>query len=238
MRLFEKLHLPEPRRIGFRYPHQVSGGQLQQAMTAMAISCRPDLSIFDEPTTALDVTTQIGVLAAIRQVVREFGTAAIYITHDLAVVAQMAERIKVLLKGEEVEEATTSEILASPKEDYTKSLWAVRNIAAPAKPAPAADRPHVRVAGVTAAYGAKTALTEVWIDLHRGRTVAMVGESGLGKSTVARVVDRGADETLPRKMNRGEPAVRRMRTRRRAPAGNRPLAEQPGAENSRLPFGR
>ena len=189
VQLFEKLRLPEPHQIGFRYPHQVSGGQLQRAMTAMAMSCRPDLIIFDEPTTALDVTTQIGVLAAIRDVVRELGTAAIYITHDLAVVAQMADRIKVLLRGEEVEEAPTAEILGHPREAYTKSLWAVRNIAAPAKPNPSpSDQPHVRIAGITAAYGAKTVLKNVTIDLHRGRTVAVVGESGSGKSTVARVV--------------------------------------------------
>ena len=105
--LYRRLRLPNPEEIGFRYPHQVSGGQLQRAMTAMAMSCRPDLIIFDEPTTALDVTTQIEVLAAIRDIVEQFDTAAIYITHDLAVVAQMADRIKVLLKGDEVEEADT-----------------------------------------------------------------------------------------------------------------------------------
>ena len=129
--LYRRMRLPEPDEIGFRYPHQVSGGQLQRAMTAMAMSCRPDLIIFDEPTTALDVTTQIEVLAAIRNIVAEFDTAAIYITHDLAVVAQMADRIKVLLKGDEVEEADTRTMLASPQEDYTRSLWAVRTYARP-----------------------------------------------------------------------------------------------------------
>ena len=121
------MKLPDPDQIGFRYPHQVSGGQLQRAMTAMAMSCRPDLIIFDEPTTALDVTTQIEVLASIRDIVDQFGTAAIYITHDLAVVAQMADKIKVLLKGEEVEEAATEVMMKTPKEEYTKSLWAVRS---------------------------------------------------------------------------------------------------------------
>src|SRR5215467_2316912 len=110
--LYRRLRLPEPELIGFRYPHQVSGGQLQRAMTAMAMSCRPDLIIFDEPTTALDVTTQIEVLAAIRDIVEQFGTAALYITHDLAVVAQMADRIKVLLKGREVEEADSRSMVA------------------------------------------------------------------------------------------------------------------------------
>ena len=108
------MRLPNPEEIGFRYPHQVSGGQLQRAMTAMAMACRPDLIIFDEPTTALDVTTQIEVLAAIRDIVEQFDTAAIYITHDLAVVAQMADRIKVLLKGDEVEEADTRTMLSAP----------------------------------------------------------------------------------------------------------------------------
>jgi peptide/nickel transport system ATP-binding protein len=113
--LYRRMRLPNPEEIGFRYPHQVSGGQLQRAMTAMAMACRPDLIIFDEPTTALDVTTQIEVLAAIRNIVRQFGTAAIYITHDLAVVAQMADRIKVLLRGDEVEEAETRSMLAAPR---------------------------------------------------------------------------------------------------------------------------
>ncbi|MEM7045103.1 MAG: ATP-binding cassette domain-containing protein, partial [Pseudomonadota bacterium] len=113
--LFRRLQLPDPETIGFRYPHQVSGGQLQRAMTAMAMACRPDLIIFDEPTTALDVTTQIEVLAAIRRIVDEFNTAAIYITHDLAVVAQMADRIMVLRYGNLVEEATTREMMSDPK---------------------------------------------------------------------------------------------------------------------------
>ncbi|EPE97455.1 ABC transporter-like protein [Rhizobium grahamii CCGE 502] len=128
--LYRRMRLPEPDVIGWRYPHQVSGGQLQRAMTAMAMACKPDLIIFDEPTTALDVTTQIEVLAAIRDAVRQFGTAAIYITHDLAVVAQMADRIKVLLRGREVEDQSTRGMLAEPKEAYTKSLWSVRSMEA------------------------------------------------------------------------------------------------------------
>ncbi|MBP0483273.1 ABC transporter ATP-binding protein [Sagittula salina] len=187
--LYRRLRLPDPDEIGFRYPHQVSGGQLQRAMTAMAMATRPDLIIFDEPTTALDVTTQIEVLAAIRDIVEQFGTAAIYITHDLAVVAQMADRIKVLLKGEEVEEAETREMLSAPKEDYTKSLWAVRAFQRPAKPAPATDAiPVVSVQTVTAAYGKIPVLHDVSFDIHAGRTVAVVGESGSGKSTTARVI--------------------------------------------------
>jgi peptide/nickel transport system ATP-binding protein len=158
-------------------------------MTAMAMACRPDLIIFDEPTTALDVTTQIEVLSAIRDIVAQFDTAALYITHDLAVVAQMADRIKVLFRGEEVEEADTRTMLAQPREDYTKSLWAVRSHArAEQPPAPAAETPVVSIRGVTAAYGPLPVLFDVSFDIHRKRTVAVVGESGSGKSTTARVI--------------------------------------------------
>ena len=189
MELYRRLRLPDPDRIGFRYPHQVSGGQLQRAMTAMAMSCRPDLIIFDEPTTALDVTTQIEVLAAIRDIVEQFDTAAIYITHDLAVVAQMADRIKVLLRGDEVEEAETRAMLSAPREDYTKSLWAVRSFQRPAKPAVSTGvTPIVSLKNVSAAYGKSPVLFDVAFDIHVGRTVAVVGESGSGKSTTARCI--------------------------------------------------
>ena len=189
MELYRRLRLPDPDRIGFRYPHQVSGGQLQRAMTAMAMSCRPDLIIFDEPTTALDVTTQIEVLAAIRDIVEQFDTAAIYITHDLAVVAQMADRIKVLLRGDEVEEAETRAMLSAPREDYTKSLWAVRSFQRPAKPVVSTGvTPIVSLKNVSAAYGKSPVLFDVAFDIHAGRTVAVVGESGSGKSTTARCI--------------------------------------------------
>jgi len=188
--LYRRLRLPNPEEIGFRYPHQVSGGQLQRAMTAMAMSCRPDLIIFDEPTTALDVTTQIEVLAAIRDIVDQFNTAAIYITHDLAVVAQMADKIKVLLKGNEVEEAPTGEMLDNPKEEYTRSLWAVRSFQRPQKSRPKDDQPPIiSVDGVDAAYpGGPRILHDVSFDIYSGMTVAVVGESGAGKSTVARCI--------------------------------------------------
>ena len=189
MALYEKLRLPDPENIGFRYPHQVSGGQLQRAMTAMAMACRPDLIIFDEPTTALDVTTQIEVLASIRDIVKDFNTAAIYITHDLAVVAQMADRIKVLLRGDEVETADTRTMLSSPTQEYTKSLWAVRSFERPLKsPVVANSVPVVSVQNVDAAYGKVPVLHDVSFDIHAGRTVAVVGESGSGKSTAARCI--------------------------------------------------
>ncbi|MBC7181657.1 MAG: ABC transporter ATP-binding protein, partial [Roseovarius sp.] len=189
MQLYEKLRLPNPTEIGFRYPHQVSGGQLQRAMTAMAMSCRPDLIIFDEPTTALDVTTQIEVLAAIRDIVDEYNTAAIYITHDLAVVAQMADTIKVLLKGREVEEAPTKEMLDNPQEEYTKSLWAVRSFQSPQRHRPKDGVPLISVRNVDASYtGGAKVLDDVSFDIYEGMTVAVVGESGSGKSTTARVI--------------------------------------------------
>ncbi len=184
--LYRRLRLPNPEMIGERYPHQVSGGQLQRAMTAMSMSCRPDLIVFDEPTTALDVTTQIEVLAAIKNVVRQLHTAAIYITHDLAVVAQMADRIMVLRHGELVEEAPTREMLSNPKQPYTKSLWAVRSLR---KDEERSDDVVLRVNGIDASYGgAVKVLHDVTLAVPRGRTVAVVGESGSGKSTLARVI--------------------------------------------------
>lgn len=185
--LYERLMLPDPDRIGYRYPHQVSGGQLQRAMLAMAMACRPDLIIFDEPTTGLDVTTQIEVLTTIRDIVEQFDTAAVYITHDLAVVAQMADRIMVLRYGEVVEEADTRTMMAHPKADYTKTLWAVRTFKKTERPQKAVE-PLVTVDHVTAAYGDVPVLHDVSFEVHSGRTLAVVGESGSGKSTAARVI--------------------------------------------------
>ncbi len=215
MQLYERLRLPNPNEIGFRYPHQVSGGQLQRAMTAMAMACRPDLIIFDEPTTALDVTTQIEVLAAIRDIVDQFNTAAIYITHDLAVVAQMADTIKVLLKGEEVEEAPTEQMLGSPKEDYTKSLWAVRSFQRPQKqrPTEAGAIPIVSVQGIDAAYGKTKVLDDVSFDIYPGMTVAVVGESGSGKSTTARCITGLLPPTKGQILFKGEPLPPRYQDR-------------------------
>ena len=184
--LYKQLQLPDPENIGDRYPHQVSGGQLQRMMTAMAMSPRPDLIIFDEPTTALDVTTQVEVLVAMRAIVEKFNTAALYITHDLAVVAQMADIIKVLRYGKEVEEADTRKMLKSPKEEYTKSLWSVRALEKAEAPS---DDIILSINNVDAAYnGSLKVLHDVNIRIPRGRTVAVVGESGSGKSTTARVI--------------------------------------------------
>lgn len=186
--LYAQMHLPDPDRFGLRFPHQVSGGQLQRAMVAMAMACKPDLIVFDEPTTALDVTTQIGVLAAIRQAAQASGSAAIYITHDLAVVAQMADRIKVMRHGREIEEAPTREMMTAPKQDYTRSLWAVREFRRPERDLPKTDSPVISVKSVTAGYSGENVLNEVSFDIPKGSTVAVVGESGSGKSTAARVI--------------------------------------------------
>ncbi|MBX5212128.1 ABC transporter ATP-binding protein [Rhizobium sp. NZLR11] len=183
--LYRELQLPDPEHIGYRYPHQVSGGQLQRIMTAMSMICKPDLIIFDEPTTALDVTTQVEVLASIRSLVERHHTAALYITHDLAVVAQMADRIKVLRYGKTVEEAATEKMISEPKEEYTKSLWAVRNLY---KEPQGSDEVLLRVEGLSAAYGTHKVLSDINVELPRGRTICVVGESGSGKSTLARSI--------------------------------------------------
>ena len=183
--LYNVLNLPDPKHIGERYPHQVSGGQLQRVMTAMAMSPRPDLLIFDEPTKALDVTTQVEVLASMRSIVEEFNTAAIYITHDLAVVAQMADVIKVLRYGNEVEEAPTRQMLNAPQQEYTKSLWSVRSLE---KTQQEAEASILSLQSIDAAYGLEKVLHDVSIEVPKGSTVAVVGESGSGKSTAARVI--------------------------------------------------
>ncbi len=186
--LYKRLQLPEPEAIGYRYPHQVSGGQLQRAMTAMALACRPDLIIFDEPTTALDVTTQIEVLAAIKDVVEQFDTAAIYVSHDLALVAQMSDRIMVLRYGDLVEEGETRELLEHPKQRYTRDLLAVRSFRKTDTTEDASDTPLLEIRNLTAAYGKVPVLHDVSFSVPLRQTVALVGESGSGKSTTARVI--------------------------------------------------
>ncbi|MEY3961354.1 MAG: hypothetical protein RIR14_2008 [Pseudomonadota bacterium] len=185
--LFRQLSLPNPETIGERYPHQVSGGQLQRVMTAMALCPKPDLVIFDEPTTALDVTTQIDVLAAIKRAIHETGVAALYITHDLAVVAQVADDILVLRHGKMVEYGSTDQIINAPREPYTQALVSVRSIDHAEKaPAP----PVLSVQNVTARYKGTSfdVLKNVNVDVAPGQTLAIVGESGSGKSTLARAI--------------------------------------------------
>jgi peptide/nickel transport system ATP-binding protein len=185
--LFRKLKLPNPETIGQRFPHQVSGGQLQRAMTAMALCPKPDLIVFDEPTTALDVTTQIEVLAAIKHAINLEDTAALYITHDLAVVAQVADDIMVLRHGKMVELGTTEQIIKRPQQEYTQRLVSVRKIGR--AEAPPTAQPVLEVRSITAAYSnGMVVLKDVSVEVRRGQTLAVVGESGSGKSTLARVI--------------------------------------------------
>ncbi len=199
--LYHALELPNPDRIGYRYPHQVSGGQLQRLMAAMALCGKPDLMVLDEPTTALDVTTQIEVLKAFKKVIREENSAAIYVTHDLAVVAQIADHIVVLYGGEIMEQGSAEKIINHPTHAYTKRLMeAVR-------PKPVAgmgttvgieherEIPAVAVDDMTAGYGgivngepSITILRDVSVEVKNGHVVGVIGESGCGKSTLARVI--------------------------------------------------
>ena len=199
--LYRALELPDPDRLGRRYPHQVSGGQLQRLMAAMALCGKPDLLVLDEPTTALDVTTQIEVLKAFKSVIKQEGSAAIYVTHDLSVVAQIADHIVVLYAGEVQEHGSAEQVVNQPGHDYTRRLMhAVR-------PPPAAgqgdeslgehtrESPALQVKDITAGYGRKhngmpaiTVLRDVNVSIERGHTVGVIGESGCGKSTLARVM--------------------------------------------------
>ena len=210
-KLYRDLQLPNPDSIGERYPHQVSGGQLQRVMTAMAMSPRPDLIIFDEPTTALDVTTQVEVLASMRRIVEQYNTAAIYITHDLAVVAQMADVIKVLRYGETIEDAETRKMLANPEKAYTKSLWSVRSIE---KPEEKSEDIVLKVDHVDASYtGSDKVLDDVTIEVPRGHTVAIVGESGSGKSTTARAITGLLAPSKGQVLFNGKPLPPRLKER-------------------------
>ncbi len=188
--LFRQLDLPNPDTFGSRYPHQVSGGQLQRAMVAMAISCRPDILVFDEPTTALDVTTQIEVLALIKRLIREHNTAALYISHDLAVVAQVADRIMVLRGGKLIEHGTSSQILLKPADPYTTALVAERKAADKLSVDSDAKRGEtvLSIQNAIGAYGKFIAVNDVTLSVSRGETVAVVGESGSGKSSLARLI--------------------------------------------------
>ncbi|MGH8388646.1 MAG: ABC transporter ATP-binding protein [Pseudomonas sp.] len=196
--LFRDLALPDPDNIGQRYPHQVSGGQLQRVMAAMALISDPLLVVLDEPTTALDVTTQIDVLRAFKRVVRERGATAVYVSHDLAVVAQMADQIVVLNGGQIFEQSATAPLLKGPAHEYTRSLLAAARPDTTIRPpcGVAEDVPLLTIKGLTAGYGNKNAqgmpairvLEDIDLTVRRGQAIGVIGESGSGKSTLARVV--------------------------------------------------
>ncbi len=195
--LFRAMAIPNPETIGDRYPHQVSGGQLQRLMAAMALITDPDVVIFDEPTTALDVTTQIEVLKAFKAAIKDRNTTGIYVTHDLAVIAQIADSITVLRHGETQEIAPTATLIATPRHEYTQRLLAAAEPALRPSPAVMADEaPLLRVTGLTAGYGATgkdgmpalPVLQDVALTIGKGRAVGVIGESGCGKSTLARVI--------------------------------------------------
>ncbi|MBB4230679.1 ABC transporter ATP-binding protein [Rhizobium mongolense] len=196
--LFRALSLPEPETIGSRYPHQVSGGQLQRLAAAMALIGDPKLVIFDEPTTALDVTTQIEVLRAFKAVMKKGGIAGVYVSHDLAVVAQIADRIVVLKGGETQETGTTEEILSAAKHPYTRELLAAFEPKArgPVNPSEALPVPLLRIDDLVAGYGQRQsdglplvrAVEHVSLKVEKGRNLGIIGESGCGKSTLARAI--------------------------------------------------
>jgi peptide/nickel transport system ATP-binding protein len=197
--LFRELALPNPDTIGSRYPHQVSGGQLQRLMAAMALITDPELVILDEPTTALDVTTQIEVLRAFRRVVRERRATAVYVSHDLAVVAQMADHILVLRDGAMREIGCTAQIIEAPANDYTQSLLAAAlpKTRDAGQASSAADaRPLLEVTELSAGYGPKDKngqpatliLQDIDLKLYRGQSIGVIGESGSGKTTLARAI--------------------------------------------------
>ncbi|MBM3521360.1 MAG: ABC transporter ATP-binding protein [Alphaproteobacteria bacterium] len=187
--LFARLDLPDPERFGRSFPHQVSGGQLQRAMLAMALAGEPDLVVLDEPTTALDVTTQLEVLRAIRAAIGDRGLAALYISHDIALVAQMTQRMLVLRHGRMVETGPTAAMIAAPREAYTRELVAARTRVDEASGRAGAAPAILAIEGVTAGYASGTAVVkDASLALPRGKVVAIVGQSGSGKSTLARVV--------------------------------------------------
>ncbi|MBK9605033.1 MAG: ABC transporter ATP-binding protein [Betaproteobacteria bacterium] len=206
--IFAQVKLPEPERIYASYPHQLSGGQRQRIMIAMALMLEPALLIADEPTTALDVTTQAEILRLIRQLQREHNTGVLFITHDMGVVAEIADRVVVLQLGKLVEQGTKLEVLQSPREAYTRMLLdAVPSLEPPElahQPEAPAVAPVLLVRDLQKTYVSRNwfgrkrevdAAIGVNLTVERGETVGIVGESGSGKSTVARCIVRLIEPT-------------------------------------------
>jgi peptide/nickel transport system ATP-binding protein len=203
--MFNAVKLPEPERIFGSYPHQLSGGQRQRIMIAMALILEPKLLIADEPTTALDVTTQAEVLSLIKTLQRERGTAVLFITHDMGVVAEIADRVIILQHGKQVEAGEKNQVLTAPREDYTKMLIAsVPSIEPPELRQTHTGTPLLEVKTLCKTYvsggwfqkkRSTAAANSVSFDVRPGETVGIVGESGSGKSTVARCITRLIDPT-------------------------------------------
>ena len=199
------MHLPDVERIYASFPHQLSGGQRQRIMIAMALILEPQLLIADEPTTALDVTTQKQILSLIAELQKRHGTAVLFITHDMGVVAEIADTVHVMKHGRIVEQAPAGELLRAPKEDYTRDLLRAVPSLVPRPPrADAGGDPVLRVEGLMKYYGRggwfvsrepTKAARDVSFTISRGRTLGIVGESGSGKSTVARCIMRLIDPT-------------------------------------------
>lgn len=197
--LLRRVGIPDPERRALGYAHEMSGGQRQRVVIAIALACEPQLIIADEPTTALDVTVQAEILDLIRVLAREQGTAFLLVTHNMGVVADIADRVAVMYRGELVEDGTVMQVLRAPSADYTKRLLsAVPRLPEPGEFAPLAGRPpasegvpvlSLRDASVTYRKAGKTftALDAVTVDIGAGEILGLVGESGSGKSTLGRV---------------------------------------------------
>ena len=199
--LIRSMQLPDPQRIFGSFPHQLSGGQCQRVIIAMALAMNPEVLIADEPTTALDVTTQAQVLKLIRDLRTVHGHAILFITHDFGVVAEIADRIAVMRHGRIIEMGEARDVLTQPQHPYTRELLAaVPSLVPPAdhtEPAPSA-KPVLAVTGLAKSYGRVRAVNEISFDLERGTTLSIVGESGCGKSSLARLIVRLSEPTSGR----------------------------------------
>jgi ABC-type glutathione transport system ATPase component len=196
--LVEAVHLPHPERIARSYPHLLSGGQRQRVMIAMALALEPSILIADEPTTALDVTTQMQILALIKEIQSRRGMGVLFITHDFGVVAEIADRVAVMQRGRIVETGPAEQVLNAPQHPYTRTLIAAVPHRARAVEPAATGRPVLELIGVKKSYLRSgglfspavrvPAVQDADIVLRRGETLGLVGESGSGKSTLARCV--------------------------------------------------
>jgi peptide/nickel transport system ATP-binding protein len=196
MHMLAQVRLPDPERVWHSYPHQLSGGQRQRIVIAMAMVMKPALLICDEPTTALDVTTQKDILQLIHQLQQDTGSAVLFITHDMGVVADIADQVLVMHQGLAVEMGSRDDVLLRPQADYTRALLAAVPSMTPPPARVLADTPPVLQAqAVCKTYGTHLALQNAALQLRAGETVGVVGESGSGKSTLARCILRLIDPT-------------------------------------------